>query len=382
MTGARPCPRFCRRLALLGLVASVAYNAYAWWRDVRRIAAGPPPASAPPPQAWSRLPSVSVLVAAWEEAELIDAHLASFLALRYPRAQLVLCAGGRDGTYARARRWAGPRVIVLEQAAGDGKQGALRRCLPHATGEVIVLTDADCLLSDQALLRLIAPVATGQAPAATGGSEPLLAQRRNRLVQYLWFGELAWARRQPAMAGSLFGRNCALLRAALDDIGGFDAPVATGTDYHLGRLLLRAGHAIRAVPSSRVATRYPARPCTYVATWRRWLKNSLIHGPGLGDWRAAGVVAGRALAYGAMLALALLAVLAPGRRRGALGPPLVVFGLAVLTRLRQVAVGARLAGRPLPWRLVAHIPAYACLDIAAVLLAVHDVIRPSRRARW
>src|SRR5687768_5466499 len=90
---------------------------------------------------------VSILVAAWNEAEHIDDLIASCLRWAYPRKELVLCAGGADDTLRRARRWEGAGVRVLEQLPGEGKQGALERCLREATGEIIVLTDADCVPS-------------------------------------------------------------------------------------------------------------------------------------------------------------------------------------------------------------------------------------------
>ena len=99
------------------------------------------PATAPEPVApfadWPAVPKVSVLVAAWNEADNIDQLVESFNALSYPNRELVLCAGGADDTYGRAGRWSGPRVKVDEQRPGEGKQAALRRTLPKADGEIV-----------------------------------------------------------------------------------------------------------------------------------------------------------------------------------------------------------------------------------------------------
>jgi cellulose synthase/poly-beta-1,6-N-acetylglucosamine synthase-like glycosyltransferase len=366
-------------LLLLGLAGVTLQT----WRLARRdraaLARAASPAPAPAWETWPARPSVSVLVAAWNEAAAIDDHLRSFCALRYPHKQLVLCAGGDDGTFERACRWANLQVVVLEQQEGEGKQQALRRCLPYATGAVIVLTDADCLLSEPAFCRLLAPLATGASRVVTGTSEPYAAQRGCALVQYQWLTDLAWSAQLPETVDGVLGRNCALLRPVLDEIGGFDAPVRTGTDYFMSRQLARAGHAIRAVPDSRIATRYPDSARAYLRMWRRWNKNLLIHGPRFGAWRDVRGVASAYLVYSAGLILALLApLLGPA----AAVPPLLVLGLASSSRARRVVAGARLAGGTLPWGLLARVPFYTCLDMLAVLLAGHDAVRPGRRARW
>ncbi|NJK33015.1 MAG: glycosyltransferase [Deltaproteobacteria bacterium] len=87
-----------------------------------------------------------MLVAAWHEADHIGAHIAAFQALRYPNKELILCAGGADGTCAIAQGCANESIHILEQMPGEGKQRALRRCYAAASGELIYLTDADCLL--------------------------------------------------------------------------------------------------------------------------------------------------------------------------------------------------------------------------------------------
>ena len=67
------------------------------------------------------LPKVSVLVAAWNEADIIREHIQSFLGLHYPNKELILCAGGEDGTYRIAREQGHTKVKVLEQQRGEGK---------------------------------------------------------------------------------------------------------------------------------------------------------------------------------------------------------------------------------------------------------------------
>lgn len=260
-------------------IATVVSNA-ARWRGDHRLALrlrqeqqhdAPLPACAP---------RVSILVAAWNEAHLIGRHIESVLALRYPAVEYVLCAGGTDDTYELAKRYERPGVVVIEQRHGEGKQAALRRCLRRATGEIIFLTDADCLPDDQSVERTLGPILEGAAEATTGGSRPLPEQacphRQNILVAYRSAVDTYRSARAPSESAGLLGRNAALTRRALERAGGFDAEVASGTDYHLAKRLLKTGVRIRQVPGSEMATHYPEGLRGYVRQQRRWLRNVVL----------------------------------------------------------------------------------------------------------
>jgi glycosyltransferase involved in cell wall biosynthesis len=85
------------------------------------------------------LPSVSVLLPAWNDAAMIGRCLESLLTIDWPDLEIVVCAGGADGTLDIARHYESERVTVLEQHPGEGKQAALRRCLERSRGDIIYL---------------------------------------------------------------------------------------------------------------------------------------------------------------------------------------------------------------------------------------------------
>ncbi len=226
----------------------------------------------------SQTPRVSVLVAAWEERELLDRHVRSVLGLGYPDLEYVLCAGGADGTYELARRYARPGVTVLEQRPGEGKQVALRRCLEYATGEIVFFTDADCILGAATFARTIRPLVNGGEVAATGPSTPLTEQRASNFVLHQWAVDLYARAGHGDYVDGLIGRNAAVRADVLRACGELDHPVATGTDYYLARHLLAAGHRIRFVRRSEVQSRFETDPRRYLRQQSRWLKNMVIHG--------------------------------------------------------------------------------------------------------
>ena len=126
--------RHAGKVMLLGLSGVALYNWRTWQKDKPTLASLQEPTALPALESWPRLPKVSVLVAAWNESAHIERHIESFQALRYPHKELVLCAGGTDGTYDMAKKYASEVVKVLEQHPGEGKQRALRKAFPQTDG--------------------------------------------------------------------------------------------------------------------------------------------------------------------------------------------------------------------------------------------------------
>lgn len=225
-------------------------------------------------------PLVSVLVAAWNEADNIEAHIRAFQALRYPSKELILCAGGNDNTYALAQKAANgdPSIQVLEQPAGQGKQRSLKQALFHAQGEIIYLTDADCLVNDNAFERVLAPLINDGADAATGSSVPLPRQRGRGIIDYLWAVDFRWNLALTDPSPGLLGRNCAVTRQTLEATGGFDRDAFSGTDYTLARQIISSGRKIRGVNTSIVESETPSTIQKYFKQRVRWLRNMIIIG--------------------------------------------------------------------------------------------------------
>jgi len=365
-----------------GMAASLAMNAQRWRTDralaerLRSVARGEPPA-------LSATPRVSILVAAWNEAGGLERHLHSIQALPYPNIEYIVAAGGHDGTLETARQRTWPGCTVVEQRAGEGKQAALRRALAHTTGDIILLTDADCVLDGASFARLIAPIANGQEQVVTGDSVPLPEQRLGGgLAVFRWAADAyAFARMAQHVEGIL-GRNCALTRQALRRAGDLRADVGSGTDYHLAKSLRAAGIAIRHEPASTVATGYPTSAGQYIRQQRRWLRNLVLHGLHFGAFREAATSLVTSCIGLGMLLAPLAAIL--------LGPSvLALWALAVIhsamAKLRYLAFTA-----------VRYAPDGPSLSPANAIEAVQltfveffawaqpllDYAIPSRRSAW
>jgi cellulose synthase/poly-beta-1,6-N-acetylglucosamine synthase-like glycosyltransferase len=107
----------------------------------------------------ARAPTVSLIIPAYDEQEVIAAKVANALALDYPREGLqviVASDGSSDATAERAR--AAGADLVLELPAG-GKVAALNAGAEQATGEILAFSDANSVWAADALHELVAPFA-------------------------------------------------------------------------------------------------------------------------------------------------------------------------------------------------------------------------------
>src|SRR6202451_835268 len=114
-------------------------------------AAGAAPGAVP----LSQLPELTLIVAAHDEASVIEAKVENALALDYPRERLeliVACDGCADATAALARE-AGADV-VLELARG-GKIRAQDAAVQRARGAIVAFSDANALWERDAARVLV-----------------------------------------------------------------------------------------------------------------------------------------------------------------------------------------------------------------------------------
>jgi cellulose synthase/poly-beta-1,6-N-acetylglucosamine synthase-like glycosyltransferase len=113
---------------------------------------GTDPASGPQVEP---LPSVTLIVAAYDEEEVIERKVANALALDYPEEMLevvVASDGSGDRTVELARVAGADRVLDLPRG---GKVAALNAAVRDTNGEIVALSDANSFWEPDALLRMV-----------------------------------------------------------------------------------------------------------------------------------------------------------------------------------------------------------------------------------
>lgn len=104
-----------------------------------------------------RLPSASLLIAAHNEADVIEQRLRNALALDYPADKLeivVASDGSSDGTCDIARRFVGPRVRLLDFSQRRGKTAVLNDAVRQLRGELVMFSDANTMWNRDTARRL------------------------------------------------------------------------------------------------------------------------------------------------------------------------------------------------------------------------------------
>jgi cellulose synthase/poly-beta-1,6-N-acetylglucosamine synthase-like glycosyltransferase len=111
------------------------------------------------PRHLEELPFVSLIVAAYDEADVIAARVENALALDYPRErlQLIVASDGSSDATVEAAREAGAD-LVLDLPRG-GKIAAQNAAVERASGQILAFSDANSFWRPDALLRLVEPFA-------------------------------------------------------------------------------------------------------------------------------------------------------------------------------------------------------------------------------
>ena len=243
-------------------------------RAFRRLELPGPPARRPP--RTSRCPSVSILIPAFNEQEIILDAIGAALAQDYPDFEVIVIDDGSTDLTAHLAATTGVRLVRHEH--NQGKAAALNSGLAVARGEVIVTNDADGYLDVQVLARLVAPLAQSGVAAVSGQVRLFHPKGSVRAFQVLEYdycqGLLKQA--QYATTGTVMvapGPVSAFRAAVLRDVGGFSSKTMT-EDFDLTLELDRArvpgrvraaGHRLHRSASHRPRTAPPAHP---LGPWR------------------------------------------------------------------------------------------------------------------
>jgi cellulose synthase/poly-beta-1,6-N-acetylglucosamine synthase-like glycosyltransferase len=105
-------------------------------------------------------PSVTLLIAAYNEQGTISAKLENSLALDYPAGELqilVAADGSTDETVEIVRRFAGRGVQLSYSPQRQGKMAAINHAMSLATGEIVVFSDANNAFTPSTLRELVMP---------------------------------------------------------------------------------------------------------------------------------------------------------------------------------------------------------------------------------
>jgi cellulose synthase/poly-beta-1,6-N-acetylglucosamine synthase-like glycosyltransferase len=103
-------------------------------------------------------PSVTILIAAYNEVDCIAGTIENKLSIDYPKDKLeviVVSDGSTDGTDGVVRRYDSAGVQLIRQEPRAGKTSALNLAMPKAKGDIIVFSDANSRYAPDAISYLL-----------------------------------------------------------------------------------------------------------------------------------------------------------------------------------------------------------------------------------
>ena len=298
-------------------------------------------------------PSVTVIVPAHDEEDVIGARIENLLALDYPAERLdvlVVSDGSTDGTDELVRGYAGrdPRVRLLALPRG-GKLAALNSAVGHSDREVVAFSDANSRWAPDTLRMLVRDLADGDVAYVCGKLVLERPDGTNREGAY-WRYEL-WLRESESRLGSVTGGNGAVYAMRRTDY----VPNPWGQD--LGQPVetvkrgKRAVYEPDAVAYERAAAtledEYGRKVRMFRWAWQHMFRGGLLRD--VGPLYAFQLVSHRHLRYASgllhlvWLGSSLALVGAGWLYRAVLAAQLAWLALAALGRLRVPLPGAALA---------------------------------------
>ncbi len=328
-------------------------------------------------------PSVSVIVAAHNEASNIGARLDNLAAQTYPTDRLeilVASDGSTDDTVAIASSRARVRVLDLPRV---GKPAALNAAVAQAGGEILVFSDANTQFSPDAVAELVAPFGDPEIGGVAGDQRYLPgAEGAGERSHWALDRQLKLAESRAGSAVSATGAIYAIRRELYEPV-----PAGVTDDFYIStgvirrdRRLVFAPHAVAWERTAATDRReYPRK----VRIITQGLTALLRHRRDLLDPRRHGFYALQLLTHKLLRRLTALPLLAIAASTTALAIRRPAFRLAVVAQAVVYGLGIMgLFGGARVQSRILRLPAFFCMANVAALHALVNVALGINIDRW
>lgn len=357
-------------------------------RTIGVFRAGAPPRAPGGSSSGEPVPSASLIVAVRNAEELLAAKLENCASLRAPGGleAVFISDGSTDRTAELLGAVRSPRVRVLDAPSHLGKAVALDEAVRFSVGEILVFSDADALLAEDALEHLLRPFADPLIGGVSG--QRVILEERGDLVdaQRGYIAADSSVKRAETLLGSTSsndGKLYAIRRSLYRAI----EPGATDDLFNC-LSVVEQGRRFVFEPRARAFIRTPSRNTRHELARRRRIVARSLHGiatkrsllnPLRHGFFSIQLLVNKVLRRmlplffaGLLVASTVLAIEHPWAR-------MVLAGL-----LAFLALAA--ARRPLaacgPLGLASSLAYYYCVGNLGTLLGVMDFVRGRVTVKW
>ena len=201
----------------------------------------------------SQLPKLTLLIAAYNEQDVIASKLENALALDYPREKiqiLVAADGSDDRTTEIVRSFEARGVELSYQPERHGKMAAINRAMPDVRHEIVVFSDANNLYARETLRQLVKPFSDARVGAVSGAKSLLSSEDGLTKADGLYWRYESFIKEQEtrlrsctAVSGEILAIRRTLYQAPTDKV--------INDDFYIALAILRQGYRLVYVPRAR-----------------------------------------------------------------------------------------------------------------------------------
>ena len=344
-----------------------------------------------PVMAGDVTPSVSVVIAAYNEEASIGSKIANVLASDYPSSRLELIVAS-DGSADRtvevavaAAAAGGERVTVLDLPR-LGKADALNAAVERATGEIVVFSDANSMLAPDALREIVRPFADPVVGGVAGdqrydaGNDAAGERAYWDLDRALKIAE-SRAGNTISATGALYAIRRELFTPVIVGVTD-DFYVSTGVIVSGRRLVFAPDAAAYEPPAASTGVEFNRKVRIMTRGLRGVVRRRELLDPRRTGFYAVQLLWHKVLRRLVAVPLVVIAVTAPVLARR--GRFYLLATIAQAAFYVTAGAGIRRAQRPATSTLdkLVALPAYFCMVNAAALKASWNVVTGRRVDRW
>jgi len=336
-------------------------------------------------------PSVSLIIAAYNEEESIGRRLRNALALDYPQELLeiiVASDGSTDRTEAIVERTANPCIHLL-RLPRLGKIPALNAAVAQARGEILVFSDANSMCDSKALRKLTQNFADAEVGGVVGNTGYFVSpdSESSSRGEDLYWNYDSWLKQLESFSGNVVSAHGGLYAIRRELYIPVSDPAVTD-DFAISTAVIEQGRRLvfeceahsceTAVP--KAGREFQRRTRLMTRGLRALLLRKRLLNPFRYGFYSLALFSHKVLRR--LLAVALLIVFAGSLALSSGG---VLYSFAVAAQV--VFYGAAGAGYLLRRTRLGHrkclyIPFFYCMANAAALVAVAKLMLGERIALW
>ncbi|MCL2645868.1 MAG: glycosyltransferase [Phycisphaerales bacterium] len=247
-----------------------------------------------PALADDELPTVTVIIPAYNEGSDVAKSIDSIARSNYPRGKMQIIAiddGSKDDTWlhmdAAAKRHP-DCVCAIRMAKNGGKRQGLRVGFALAAGDVLVTMDSDSVVERNALRSLVTPIARDPRIGSVAGNIKVLNRSAGilpRMMRASFVLAFDFTRAYQSKIGAVLctpGAFSAYRRTAVEAVlndwnnqSWRGKPATIAEDRALSNLILREGHEISFQSDAVVWTNVPTTYKQMARMYQRWERGNL-----------------------------------------------------------------------------------------------------------